>query len=67
MNFNHKQSKQLKRLCESPIIRKSKVKILALGVGLIGPKTEIDMMAIKLIVGSERKNKRINKVINVHE
>jgi len=75
--LNEKQELELKKLYEEPILMKlgfsrnfpRKVLYMrksALGIGLMTPKTIIDIMKLKLYVGNVRKIGNAQKALEIH-
>ena len=78
LSLNPKQEQILKDINEPVILRKLKLserfprKVLhmrnsALGVGLIAPRTIVEVLALKLHVGHQRARSKVAKIIQINE
>ena len=78
MSLTPQQEKILKNIHEPVMLRKLRLsekfsrKVLhyrktSLGVGLLAPRTIVDVLALKLHVGHQRADSKVDKMIQINE
>ena len=78
MSLTEQQEKVLKQIYEPVLLRKMKLsekfprsvlysRKTALGIGLLAPRTIIDVLSLKLYIGNQRLNSKVAQIIQINE
>jgi len=78
LSLTEKQEQELKRIYEPILLRKMKLsekfprnvlysRKTALGVGLLAPRTIVDILSLKLYIGHQRMKSKVSEIIQINE
>ena len=78
LSLSEKQEQELKRIYEPILLRKMKLsekfprnvlysRKTALGVGLLAPRTIVDILSLKLYIGHQRMKSKVSEIFQINK